>query len=172
MGKLDGNEGSDSGTSIDKNLEAVIFHGFVDAKLYSYEEQHLLMTPDTEVMQAGHQNAHQFKSYRRLLQNLWNIKYVLSILQIPIVFGAKVYESFFTLDAHNCVRMPKQEEILNENGLVGYHAMTLVSYNDHEQNFEVQNSWEDFGDPQGCHFIPYSYVLDHSLCFDMYILEQ
>ena len=169
--KLDGNENVDIGTSLDKNMEAVIFHGYVEDQIYRYDDNNLFKQPENNVLEIGNKNIHQFKGYRRLIQNLWNIKYVISILKTPIVFGAKIYQSFFILDDKNCVQMPNENEKINDQGLVGLHAMTLISFSDKEQMFEVQNSW-DFGDSQGCHFIPYSYILDHSLSFDFYILEK
>ena len=169
--KLDGNEHCDSGTSLDKNMEAIIYHGYVEDQIYRYDENLEFKQPDDHVLEAGNKNSHQFKGYRRLIQNLWNLKFVISILKIPIVFGAKIYQSFFVLDAKNCIQMPKENEKINDHGLIGLNAMTLISYSDKEKQFEVQNSWE-FGDPKtGCHFIPYSYILDHSLSFDFYILE-
>ena len=169
--KIDGRENVDEGGSIDKNMEAIIFHGYVDDQIFNYDRQNLFKQPDNNVIEIGNKNFQQFKGYRRLVQNLWNIKYVISILKTPIVFGAKIYQSFFELDTKNCVKTPNEDEKINDQGLIGLHAMTLISYSDKEQMFEVQNSWE-FGDSQGCHYIPYSYILDHSLSFDFYILEK
>jgi len=98
------------------------------------------------------------------------LKFVISILNKPIVFGAKIYQSFFNLDDNNCVPLPNENERLNDNGLVGLHAMLIVGYDTDKQRFEIQNSWE-FAD-QGRHFISFSYVLDHSLCFDFFILQS
>jgi hypothetical protein len=169
--KLAGTEDVDDGTSIDKNMETIILHGYIRDEIYRYDCHNVLSQPHEEAMNEGNKNIQQFKGYRRLIQSLWNIKYVISILKEPIVFGAKIYQSFFHLDEKNCVKTPDEFEKLNDQGLVGFHALTLISYDDKKQMFEVQNSW-DFGDSDGCHWMPYSYILDHSLVFDLYILEK
>ena len=167
--KLDGTEDMDDGSSIDHNMMSVIYHGYVSDQVFQYNKHNLQIEPCKSVIDIGNSHAHEFSAYRKLIQNLWNLKYVISVLKKPIVFGSKVYLSFFNLDKYNCVPIPNEQERLNDNGLVGMHAMVIVAYDTKSQRFGIQNSWE-FGE-SGYHFIPYSYILDHSLCFDFFVLE-
>jgi len=169
--KLDGTENMDDGSSIDHNMMAVISYGYVNDQVFEYKDKNVFIEPNKLVVDIGNKHAREFKGYRKLLQSLWNLKYVVSILKKPIVYGSKIFHSFFNLDENNCVPLPSNEEKNNDNGLVGLHAMVIIGYNDKEQKFEIQNSW-DFGNANGQHFIPYSYVLDHSLSFDFFILEN
>jgi C1A family cysteine protease len=51
--------------------------------------------------------------------------------------------------------------------LLGGHAILLIGYDDKTKVFKFQNSWGVGWGDKGYGYIPYDYVLDNNLAFDL-----
>jgi len=102
--------------------------------------------------------------YQFIPQDLTNIRKCL-ISGKPIVIGIEIYSSFETpeVDKYGVVPMPNKAT----ETLLGGHAILLVGFTDSSQIFKFQNSWGSGWGDNGYGYLPYSYVLDTSLTFDL-----
>ena len=89
----------------------------------------------------------------------------------PIVLGISVYSSFESdeVAATGVVPMPTSSDTL-----LGGHCVACVGYLDSTKQFIMRNSWSKNwgGKMQGYFLIPYDYLLDPSLCSDMWVVEK
>lgn len=81
----------------------------------------------------------------------------------PLMIGVTLYDSFESDDvtATGIVPMPGSCE-----NSVGGHAMLAVGYDRIKRLFKVRNSWGVGWGDQGHCYMPYNYLLDHSLADD------
>lgn len=87
----------------------------------------------------------------------------------PFVVGILVYESFesYNVSITGNVPMPTDSE-----QCLGGHAVVCVGYNDIKKVWIMRNSWgEDWGD-NGYFYLPYLYLLDSSLCSDLWCITK
>jgi C1A family cysteine protease len=102
--------------------------------------------------------------YQFIPRNLNSIKNCL-LSGKPIVVGIEVYSSFETpnVDKYGVVPMPN---LLTEN-LLGGHAILLVGFDDKSKVFKFQNSWSTSWGDNGYGYLPYDYVLNNNLTYDL-----
>lgn len=103
-------------------------------------------------------------TYTFIPQDLNSIKNCL-ISGKPIVVGITVYSSFETsnVNQYGVIPMPN----INNENLLGGHAILLVGYTDSSKVFKFQNSWGTKWGDNGYGYLPYDYVLNSSLTFDL-----
>ena len=108
-------------------------------------------------------------SYSFLDQNIITFKSTLSNLNLPIIFGIRVYSSFMT----NTVAKSGIVPIPNTTceSLKGGHCILMVGYNDNTQCFTCVNSWGTSWGQKGFFTIPYNYVTNPNLAFDFCVLQ-
>ena len=111
---------------------------------------------------------HQVVSYRRLTQNLNQMKGCLAS-GYPFVFGFSVYESFESgaVAKTGKVPMPGSGETM-----IGGHAVMAVGYNDANQCFVVRNSWGAKWGRKGYCLMPYAYLADPDLAADFWTIRM
>jgi len=86
----------------------------------------------------------------------------------PVIFGLKLYKSFYSKDGSGIIPYPSPHEKSHDNH--GNHAMLIVGYNDDEKLFKVRNSWgTSFGDNGYC-YIPYDYIANEEFCLEAFII--
>ena len=90
----------------------------------------------------------------------------------PILFGMLVYPQF---ESDQCMR----------NGMVAYpswferhlgrslggHAVVAVGYDDAKKRVKVRNSWGPNVQDHGHFWLPYEYVLDNQMTFDLWVVN-
>ncbi len=111
---------------------------------------------------------HQVVSYRRLIQNLNQMKGCLAS-GFPFVFGFTVYESFEADAVRRTGRVPMPG---SEEAVIGGHAVMAVGYRDADQHFIVRNSWGQAWGRQGHCFMPYAYLTDPDLAADFWTIRM
>jgi hypothetical protein len=101
--------------------------------------------------------------YTFVPQDLIQLKEIIALQNLPIVFGITVYESFESnaIAKTGVIPMPNT----NTEKILGGHAIILIGYDDKSQYFKFQNSWGSWGD-NGCGYIPYNYVMNPDLASD------
>ena len=110
---------------------------------------------------------HQVVSYRRLVQNLSQMKGCLAS-GYPFVFGFSVYESFETQTVARTGRIPMPE---SGETMLGGHAVVAVGYDDAGECFIVRNSWGEKWGLQGHGLMPYAYLSNPDLAADFWTIR-
>ncbi len=88
----------------------------------------------------------------------------------PIIFGIKLYESFFSDSVALTGQVPVPQSSGRDDFVCG-HSMLIVGYDDKTKRFKVRNSWGPEWGSKGYCFMPYSYVLSH-FALDFYIINN
>jgi C1A family cysteine protease len=101
------------------------------------------------------------KSYSRV-ETVPDMKFLLA-QSYPIVFGVKIYTSFFSLSTYTLAMPNSRDRVL------GGHAMVIVGYDENKRVFEVVNSHgRSYGD-EGYLWISYEYMTKYLL--DAWIMD-
>jgi len=87
----------------------------------------------------------------------------------PFVFGLRLFESFNS-NHNGVISVPKKGELASSEH--AGHAMICVGYNKEKEYFIVRNSWgAEWGD-QGYCFIPFEYMTNSNMVFDIYTIKS
>jgi C1A family cysteine protease len=156
----------DSGAMIRDGIKTVVKQGVCRETDWPYIISRFTQKPPKSCYQDALN--HQVVSYRRLVQNLNQMKSCLAS-GYPFVFGFAVYESFesSTVTKTGKVPMPKSGE-----AMLGGHAVMAVGYRDTDQRFIVRNSWGAKWGKKGYCFMPYAYLTDTNLAADFWTIRM
>jgi C1A family cysteine protease len=160
---IEGTTDSDSGAVIRDGMKVVNRMGAPpEAGYWPYDISRFAAKPsDAAVTEAL---KHQALSYRRVTQTPTQVRTAISS-GYPIVFGFTVYSNFYDVGSDGIVDMPS-------GSIEGGHAVVICGYNDDTQRFTVRNSWGDGWGWDGYCYMPYAYVLDHSLASDFWLVSK
>jgi C1A family cysteine protease len=152
----------DSGTTIRGCMKAISKYGLCNEKIWSYN----ILNFDKLAPSSAFRNLYRLTNfvYTFIKQDLKSIKEVLASGN-PILMGILIYSSFENNNSINkgVISIPN----INNEQLLGGHAILLVGYDDKTKVFKFQNSWgEEWGD-KGYGYIPYEYILNNNLAFDL-----
>ena len=149
----------DEGATFVHAYEAFTKYNWVDKKQYKYDESNVNKFPPPDIYRKAYAAKPKIHSYRRIIPQLYSIKYILAVLKGSIAFGMSVYE--------NCVDLDHTSYVLSEprGQCLGLHAALAIGYDDITKTIEVVNfDWFSFGN--NCRFqMSYSYALNPDLCF-------
>lgn len=111
----------------------------------------------------------QWEPPEQVPSDLYTMKHCLAE-GYPFIFGLRLFKSFDQAGAKGRVPMPDVEGDEGRESH-GNHAMLCVGYKDNAQMFIVRNSWgDDWGDGGYC-YIPYDYMTNPELCFDLWKIK-
>jgi len=158
----EGTEFQDNGASIADAMWALHKFGVCPAQLDPYKPANYWVTTTTIEDAAAKKFA--IKSYYKVT-NLTALKTALAEGYV-VVIGIAIYDSFESDEVINTGKVPLPNTQL-ENCLGG-HAILAVGYSDIEQHVIIKNSWGASVGDKGYFYIPYTYINDPNLCFDMY----
>ena len=87
----------------------------------------------------------------------------------PFVVGIMIFESFESqlVAQSGMVSMPTQDE-----ECLGGHAVLVCGYEDATQRWILRNSWGTKWGDNGYFYLPYVYLLDSSLCSDLWYISR
>lgn len=152
----------DSGATIRGCMKAVSKYGLTNEKIWYYNILNFDKLPPSDAFR----NLYKLNKfvYTFIKQDLKSIKEVLASGK-PIVIGIIIYSSFESTNATNygIISIPD----INNETLLGGHAVLLVGYDDKTKVFKFQNSWGKGWGDKGYGYVPYDYVLDNNLAFDL-----
>jgi len=153
----------DDGTTIRSACKALSNYGVCKENVYPYNIANYMLLP----ILSAYQNAKRFQTftYYFLNQDLTTIKNCLSTNKVPIVFGFSVYSSFMSSSVSQTGTVPYPN--IKTETLEGGHCMCIVGYNDTTQMFTCANSWGASWGNKGYCYMPYKYILDTTLTFDL-----
>ena len=156
----------DEGATFVHAYEAFTKYNWVDENEYKYNESNVNKFPPPDVYRKAYKSKPKIHSYRRVIPQLYSIKYILAVLKRPIAFGMSVYENFVDLDRNNFVLSEPRGQYL------GLHAVLAIGYDDNDKTIDVVNSHGlSFGN-NGRFKMSYSYALNPDLCFEWWLMNE
>ncbi|CAF0856504.1 unnamed protein product [Adineta steineri] len=158
---------TDSGCSMTDGIETLQEYGVCLESMWPYNIQNVNVTPDQQTYQA----ADDFKITEAFQVDL-DLNQMKSCLAqgFPFTFGLKLFTSFDKAAKSGVVPIPDPDEQSRESH--GSHALLAVGYSDQSYSFIVRNSWGKYWGDNGYCYIPYDYMTDPNLCFDMWTVRQ
>ena len=155
----------DSGCTLRHTMQALARFGVCRESIWAYNRSFLFKKPTTTCYSEG--ATRQALSYASIPTDLFQMKSALNAGQ-PFVFGVLVYSSFMLSTVALTGNVPTPDA--SRERFLGGHAMCAVGYDDTRQVFIVKNSWGTGWGDRGNAYIPYSYMSNPSLCFDIWTL--
>jgi C1A family cysteine protease len=167
-----GEEMTDGGCYIRDAVKGLVRYGVPWESTWPFDPRFVTREPTTDCFREAEKN--QLLKYYRISDSdrLYQIKYALGTLQLPVVFGMAIHESFEldSVDKTGVVPMP-------EGDLLGWHAMMLGAYSDAKKypdglfRCSAENSWGgEWGDKGWAH-IPQNLIEDPRLAADFWVLQ-
>lgn len=154
----------DSGGTIRGGMDAIKKYGISSESFWPYVN--LTTNFDKLAPSKSFVSTYTLKNFVYLFikQDLNSIKKCLMSGK-PIVLGIAMYNSFETpdVDKYGVIPIPNT----STETLLGGHAILLVGYDDKTKVFKFQNSWSISWGDNGYGYIPYDYVLNNTLAFDL-----
>jgi C1A family cysteine protease len=152
----------DTGATVRGCMKAISNYGLTNEKIWPY----IISNFDKLAPSDTFRNLYKLTNfvYTFIKQDLISIKQVLASGK-PILIGITVYSSFESTNAtnHGVIPMPDT----STETLLGGHAILLIGYDDKTKVFKFQNSWGIGWGDKGYGYIPYDYVIDNNLAFDL-----
>lgn len=170
---LDGSQDADNGATVRDAIKGLAMYGVCQETDWAFDPNHINTHPGWHNYTLAKSN--KVVNYLSVC-NTWDdlatkqsqINATIASDE-PVIFGATLYQSFESdeVEKTGIVPMPVQDE-----SIVGGHAIAIVGYDDNKQQYLVRNSWgEDWGIDGYCLF-PYEYVLNPNLCLDFYVVRS
>jgi C1A family cysteine protease len=134
--------------------------------MWPYEITLFKNRPPSCAYQFGRRN--KSITYFRVPQVLSQLKQCLSDGYL-FAFGMVIYNSFeqSNVKLTGLISRPKIGDVP-----LGGHAVCAVGFDDHKQVFIVRNSWGDLWGNNGYFFIPYTYMIDEDLVYDIWTFRN
>jgi C1A family cysteine protease len=162
-----GNVNQDTGASLLDAVNSVKKHGACLSESYPYKIENFKSAPsESSFIEAKHQVV---EKACRVQINEKNFKQAIANGH-PVIFGLKLFESFYPKDNSGLIPYPSPKEASHKNH--GHHAMLVVGYNDEEKLFKVRNSWGEIFGNQGYCYIPYDYATDSIFCTEAFVITE
>lgn len=152
----------DTGATIRGCMKAVSKYGLTNERIWPYD----IFNFDKLAPSDAFRNLYKLTNfvYTFIKQDSKSIKQVL-VSGKPIVIGILIYSSFESTNVFNYGVIPMPD--INNEDLLGGHAVLLVGYDDKTKVFKFQNSWGVGWGDKGYGYIPYDYITDNNLAFDL-----
>lgn len=151
----------DSGATIRGCMKAISNYGLSNEVLWPYITKNFVKLAPSQ----SFTNLYLLTNftYTFINQNLLDLQQVLNN-SIPVIFGIKVYSSFFSTNAskYGIIPMPNTKK----ESLQGGHCIVLIGYDNTKKVFKFLNSWGTSWGDAGYGYLPYAYVLSKSLSSD------
>ncbi|CAF3395317.1 unnamed protein product [Rotaria socialis] len=157
----------DSGCTMTSAIEALEEFGTCLESIWPYDISNVNVQPNDQAYRES--ISHKITEALRINIDLHEMKSCLA-QGFPFAFGLILYASFDNARTTGVVPMPNQSESSQQS--YGSHALLAVGYSDQSQAFIVRNSWgENWGDNGYC-YIPYDYLTNSNLCFDVWTIRK
>ena len=158
----------DSGASIRETAKALNCKGACKESDWPYV--HVVSKFKTKPPQSCYDAAvgNTLCKYESLNQDILQIRACLKTDNCPIAFGFKVYRSFHSESNQLYGNMPMPTAQEGRSEPEGLHAAVAVGYNDSTRRVKVLNSWGSGWGDDGYFYMPYDFITDSTLCFDLW----
>jgi C1A family cysteine protease len=164
---LEGSVDYDSGAQIRDGAKALAATGVCPEYMWPYDPNQFDVKPTVTCYKEAAK--HQILTYWRMTQSAIELQASLAA-GYPVVFGFTVYESFESsgVTHSGIVQMPN----LDNESVVGGHAVMLVGYDNPTMRWIVRNSWGPDWGMKGYFTMPYEYLLSPDLASDFWTLRR
>jgi C1A family cysteine protease len=152
----------DSGGSIRSCMKAISKYNLCNENIWNYTISNFDKLPPLQAFTNNYKMSNY--EYTFVNQDLLSIKTVLTSGN-PIVFGIIVYSSFNSTNAFKYGLIPMPD--IKKEKQLGGHALLLIGFHDDSKTFKFQNSWGTSWGDKGFGYIPYDYVTNKNLAFDL-----
>jgi len=161
----------DTGVTIRKGAHAIVKHGSCPEVTWPYYPINSFPRfPDFKTYHDASLIS-GFNYYFPVTSDPISLKQILLTFKTPIIFGIKLYDSFFSnyVSSYGVVTVPN----MSYEKFRGGHCMTIVGYDDmvNGGSFIVANSWGASWGYKGFAYIPYSYMANPRLCCDFCVVN-
>ncbi|CAF0979134.1 unnamed protein product [Rotaria sordida] len=157
----------DSGCTMTSAIEALEEFGTCLESIWPYDISRVNTRPTNQAYREARN--HKITEAFRLNVNLSEMKSCLA-QGFPFAFGLRLYASFDKAATTGVVPIPKVGESRRKTD--ASHALLAVGYSDQSKAFIVRNSWGAHWGDNGYCFMPYEYVTNPSLCFDVWTIHK
>jgi C1A family cysteine protease len=141
-------------------------YGVCPEEMWNYKSDNFAESPSREAYDFGRH--HKSIIYARVPQDLIQLKQCL-IEGYLFAFGMSVYSNFESDETEKTgfLNVPSENDEYR-----GGHAVCAVGFDDERSIFIVRNSWgEQWGDC-GYFYLPYAYMLDKNLVYDIWTFRN
>ncbi|CAF3993559.1 unnamed protein product [Adineta steineri] len=158
---------TDSGCTMTCIIEAVEESGTCLESIWPYDIAKVNMHPNDQAYQQA--KPHKITQAFQINIDLHEMRSCLAH-GFPFAFGLKLFSSFDQAARSGVVPTPSKFDLNRQSD--GNHALLAVGYSDQSQSFIVRNSWgNEWGDKGYC-YIPYDYITNSDLCFDVWTVRK
>lgn len=156
----------DSGAELYDGISTLKDIGVCNESLWKYDINNFKQEPD-DICYKDAKN-HTIDRFFAIEQRICQLKAAL-IQGFPVIFGFIVYKSFMTEEVKKTGIMSLP---LEDDEIIGGHAVAAVGFDDKNQRFIIRNSWgEKWGD-NGYFYMPYQYIINKELASDFWCITH
>jgi len=165
--KLDMDIPDDAGSTLSQGITALKKYGVCTEISCPYIQSKFAIKPSNAAYSEGLK--HEVIQASIVKQTLQSLKGCLTSGE-PFVVGIQIYDSFESdaVAANGIVPMP---DVQNEN-LLGGHAVICVGYDDGNKWWIMKNSWGDKWGANGYFYLPYAYLTNLDLAGDIWKITK
>ena len=148
----------DTGALLSEGTQVLSINGVCSESDWTYDVTKFNAVPSTEAINNAYAHkatleTHNLMDFKALRNTSNNIKNTLK-QGFPVVFGFRVYNSFYNISQGNpTMPIPPESE-----KIVGGHAAVFVGFKEQEKVFIVRNSWGSIWGDKGYFYMPYDIV--------------
>lgn len=157
------NAALDSGCNLRDVCKAACRFGVCDERLWPYERSKLKERPHQHLYNAAARCSPPFQ-YQSVPQSLPAIMSCV-LAGFPVLMGISLFGNVHGVAHTGELDMPQLGD--RERGR---HAVLLCGYNLERRRFRMQNCWGPGWGDKGFFIVPFEYVLNPSLCWDLWVL--
>lgn len=165
---IEGTPTQDSGAELRDGAKTLAGQGSCYETTWPYDISQFATQPPANAVTEG--TSHEITQYFRINDgDTASMKACLDA-GFPFVFGFTVYDSFESgqVAQTGVVPMPN----VNNEQVLGGHAVMCVGYDDNAQTFLCRNSWGTSWGMSGYFTLPYAYLTDPTLASDFWTVRK
>ena len=157
----------DTGASLRNTYKSLMKHNNLPELYYQYDQTKVNALPPYDVYKMAARMERCLLSYRKIVPNEYNIKFILYKIQRPIVVGMVVFNNFINITKENCILdKPKPWD-----QMLGMHAVLCIGYDDIDSCFIIVNSHSKQWGNNGKFKMRYDYMLSPDLVFELWTIN-
>lgn len=158
----------DSGSHLRDNVKSLGTLGSPPQSAYPYDTKRWKDEPALTLHELARPN--RINLYARVQQVQAQLEACLADGN-PIICGLMLYQSFYNRGGVARTGLITIPNIKNE-AFRGGHAVAIVGYDQRRKLYLMRNSWGTGWGQKGYAWIPYAYVHDKRLCFDLWMIKS